>query len=103
MKLDLLDIEKLIEVNKLEEVTSANLFSSKMIFDPDGLLSNEIFGISKGDRRTTFAYIECYFILAVIYLLLTLLASFVLKLIEKRLDGEKISLNPFRMMRKKRL
>lgn len=58
MKLDLLDIEKLIEVNKLEEVTSANLFSSKMIFDPDGLLSNEIFGISKGDRRTTFAYID---------------------------------------------
>lgn len=53
--------------------------------------------------KTTFAYIECYFILAVIYLLLTLLASFVLKLIEKRLDGEKISLNPFRMMRKKRL
>ena len=58
MKIDILDIEKLIDVNNLQEVTSANLFSSKMIFDPDGLLSNEIFGISKGDRRTTFAYID---------------------------------------------
>jgi hypothetical protein len=58
MKIDLLDSEKLIEVNNLEEVKSPNLFSSKMIFDPDGLLSNEIFGISKGDRRTTFAYID---------------------------------------------
>lgn len=58
VKIDILDIEKLIDVNNLQEVTSANLFSSKMIFDPDGLLSNEIFGISKGDRRTTFAYID---------------------------------------------
>lgn len=58
MKLELLDIDKLIDVNSLEEVTSPNLFSSKMIFDPEGLLSNEIFGISKNNRRCTFAFIS---------------------------------------------
>ena len=43
----------------------------------------------------TYAYLEGYALLAVIYLLMTLLAAFVLKLIEKKLDGQKISLNPF--------
>ena len=50
MKVQILDIERLIEVNNLKEVTSKNLFSNKMLFDPDGILSNEIFGISKSDR-----------------------------------------------------
>lgn len=58
MKIELLDIERLISVNKLQEVTAPRIFSSKMMFDPDGILSNEIFGISKGDRRGTFAYIN---------------------------------------------
>lgn len=58
MKIDILDIDQLIEINKLREVTSTKLFSNKMMFDPDGLLSNDIFGISKGDRRNTFAYIN---------------------------------------------
>lgn len=58
MKIDILDIDNLISVNKLQEVTSTKLFSNKMMFDPEGLLSNEIFGISKGDRRNTFAYIK---------------------------------------------
>jgi len=43
----------------------------------------------------TFAYVQGYIILAVIYLVLTLLAAGILKIIEKKLDGEKISLNPF--------
>ena len=51
----------------------------------------------------TYAFIECYVILALVYLLLTLIASFALKLVEKKLDGEKISINPFRFMRKKTL
>ena len=51
----------------------------------------------------TYAFIECYVILALVYLLLTLTASFDLKLVEKKLDGEKISINPFRFMRKKTL
>lgn len=58
MKLDILDVEHLIEVNNLQEVTSPRLFSTKMTFDPDGILSTEIFGISKSDRRGTFAYID---------------------------------------------
>ena len=51
----------------------------------------------------TYAFIECYVILAIVYLILTLIASLVLKLVEKKLDGEKISINPFRFMRKKTL
>lgn len=58
MKIDILDIEKLIAVNNLQEVTAPRLFSNRMMYDSDGILSTEIFGISKGDRRTTFAYID---------------------------------------------
>lgn len=58
MKLNILDMDRLISVNKLNEVTSPRLFSNKMMFDPGGILSNEIFGISKGDRRNTFAYVN---------------------------------------------
>ena len=43
----------------------------------------------------TYAYLEGYALLAVIYLIMTLLAALVLKLIEMKLDGQKISLNPF--------
>lgn len=43
----------------------------------------------------TYAFLEGYVILAVIYLALTLIATGVLKLIENKLDGQKISLNPF--------
>ena len=43
----------------------------------------------------TYAYLEGYALLAVIYLIMTLLAALVLKIIEKKLDGQKISLNPF--------
>lgn len=60
MKVEILDIDRLIEVNKLQEVTSKNLFSNKMLFDPDGILSNDIFGVSKTDRRNTFAYIRLH-------------------------------------------
>ena len=58
MKISLLDQPKLIAVNKLKEVTSGKLMLTKMQFDPNGLMSNDIFGISKGDRKTTFAYIN---------------------------------------------
>ena len=58
MKVELLDANRLVQVNKLEEVTSQHLFSNKMMYDPNGLLSNDIFGISKSDRRSTFAYIS---------------------------------------------
>lgn len=58
MKLDILDINKLIVVNSIEECTSPGLFSAKDMFDPKGVLSNEIFGISKIDRSNTYAYID---------------------------------------------
>lgn len=60
MKIEIQDTQRLIDVNKLEEVTSPGLFSNKMMYDQQGILSNEIFGISKADRRNTFAYINLY-------------------------------------------
>ena len=50
---------------------------------------------------TTFAFLDAYIILALVYLVLTLIASGALKLVEKKLDGVKFSLNPFRWARKK--
>ena len=58
MKIDILDIDKLVDVNNLKEVTSSHLFSTKMTFDDNGLLSNSIFGISRSDRLSTYAYID---------------------------------------------
>lgn len=58
MKIDILDIDRLIGINKLEEVTSPRLFSTKNMYDQQGILSTDIFGTSKGDRRNTFAYIS---------------------------------------------
>ncbi len=60
MKINILDFERVIAVNKLQEVDSPRLISTKMTFDPNGILSNEIFGISKNDRRSTFAYIDLH-------------------------------------------
>lgn len=58
MKVELLDIDRLIAVNKLEEVTAPRLFSTKNTYDQQGILSTDIFGTSRGDRRNTFAYIN---------------------------------------------
>jgi hypothetical protein len=58
MRIELLDIEKLISLNKLKEVTSPWLFLYKNMYDPKGLVSYDIFGVSKGDRRGTFGYID---------------------------------------------
>lgn len=52
-----LDIEKFIKVNELQEVTNPIFFSQDNSPTPDGLLSNEIFGITMADRANTFAYI----------------------------------------------
>lgn len=58
MKVNLLDIPKMITVNKLKQVTSPKIFSNNKTFHPEGILSNEIFGISKSDRRGQFGYID---------------------------------------------
>lgn len=56
---------------------------------------SELFYRLKDIATTNYAFLESYIILALIYLILTLIASGALKLIEKKLDGKKISLNPF--------
>ena len=58
MKIDLLNMDKVINVNKLQQVTSPKIFSNNKTFHPDGILSNEIFGISKSDRRGRFGFID---------------------------------------------
>ncbi|MFA6755928.1 MAG: amino acid ABC transporter permease [Bacilli bacterium] len=40
--------------------------------------------------------VEGYIIIAVIYLILTLLATLIVKLIERKLDGKKVFINPFK-------
>lgn len=58
MKIELLNIDELIKVNKLKEITSPRTRSGTGQFDPNGILSYEIFGASNKDRRNTFAYID---------------------------------------------
>ena len=60
MKLDLFDFDEFIDINKLQQVTSAVLFQRGDIPHPNGLISNEIFGITTKDRKNTFAYINLY-------------------------------------------
>lgn len=57
-KPELLDPEKLIKVNDLQEITNPVFFVRNNVPTSDGLLSNEIFGITKYDRSNTFAYID---------------------------------------------
>lgn len=57
-KMSLLDVEKFCEVNELKEITNPIYFKRDNIPTEDGLLSNEIFGITKYDRANIFAYID---------------------------------------------
>lgn len=58
MRIGLLDIEKLVKTNELKEVTSPIMSSTRDRYDPEGIFSNDIFGASKVERRTTYAYID---------------------------------------------
>lgn len=60
LKLDLIDPDKLVKVNELKEITNPIFFERNFSPTPDGLLSNEIFGIDKYNRANTFAYIDLY-------------------------------------------
>ena len=53
-----LDIEKFIKYNELEEIDDPMFFAKTGTPTARGLLSNEIFGITKEDRTTIFAYIH---------------------------------------------
>ena len=56
-KSELLDIEKFVKVNNLKEVTNPVFFNGPTPTE-DGLLSNEIFGITKSERSGIYAYID---------------------------------------------
>ena len=58
LKLQPLDVEKFIKVNELQEVNNPMFFTRSNMPTSTGLLSNEIFGITKEDRTSIFAYIE---------------------------------------------
>lgn len=58
--LEICDVEKYIKENELKEITNPMFFVRKGVPAPDGLLSNEIFGITKNDRAGTFAYINLH-------------------------------------------
>lgn len=55
-RIDPLDPLKLIKVNNLKEVTNPIAFAKNNVPTSDGLISNEIFGITKFDRANTYAY-----------------------------------------------
>ena len=58
LKLEPLDANKFIKVNKLKLITNPVYFDRSGMPTPDGLLSNEIFGVTSNDRTEIFAYIE---------------------------------------------
>ena len=58
LKMQLIDPDRLVEVNELKEITNPVAFIRKGVPTPDGLWSNEIFGITQYQRANTFAYID---------------------------------------------
>ena len=60
MKIDLFNIDEFVEINGLKEITSPVLFQRGDVPDPDGLVSNEIFGVTISERKETFAYIDLH-------------------------------------------
>lgn len=64
LQLEVLDIPLYIKQNELKEVTNPTFFSPSGAPTSDGLLSNEIFGMTQKERSGIFAYIDLgeYFI-----------------------------------------
>ena len=58
MKIDMFNIDEFVELNHLKEITSPILLDRGGIPHPDGLISNDIFGVSVKDRKQRFAYIN---------------------------------------------
>lgn len=57
-KIEVLDQEKFIKNNELQPITNPSFFIANGNPTPDGLLSNEIFGITQADRSEIYAYID---------------------------------------------
>jgi DNA-directed RNA polymerase beta' subunit len=60
MQIHIFDTVEFSQINKLQEVSSPTLLIAGAAPDPDGLISNEIFGVSTKKRKRTFAYINLY-------------------------------------------
>lgn len=54
----LYNYDKMIRENHYKQVTSPNLFTAQGTPDPDGLVSNVIFGITTQDRQNLYGYID---------------------------------------------
>ena len=67
--MELLDIEGFIKANDIQEINDPIFFVRDNIPTPTGLLSNEIFGITKEERSNIFGYIDLseYFMHPLIY------------------------------------
>lgn len=67
-KISLLDIEKFVKANNVQEVSNPVLFKNSNPTS-DGLLSNEIFGVTSATRAGTFGYIDLHghFLQPIIY------------------------------------
>jgi len=74
MKIDLMDVERLIRTNGLEgkEVTNPILFEAGNVPTADGMLSLEIFGMTSKERKENYAYISLhdYFLHPYVYKIL---------------------------------
>lgn len=60
LKLDILDIERFVKVNKCPCVTDPRAFISNSVPSNEGLLSNKLFGTAYKERSGTFGYIDLH-------------------------------------------
>ena len=76
MKIDVLDINEMVETEDLKEVSNAVYFNAGSLPTSDGLFSTEIFGeVGSEERRRNFAYISLNgkFLQPIVYKILTTL------------------------------
>ena len=57
-QIDILDTEKFIKMNDCREITNPIFFVRAGVPTSDGLLSNDVFGISMDERSNIFAYVD---------------------------------------------
>ena len=60
LKFDILDQNRFIKENDCKEIKNPITFRGSMQPTPDGLLSNEIFGITQEERSSIFGYIDLH-------------------------------------------
>ena len=60
LKTEVLDVEDFVKVNNVKEITDPIFFVRNGVPTEEGLLSNEIFGITKDERSNIFGYIDLH-------------------------------------------